>query len=175
MNFQIFGPFDLPLKSDSWIGDSKENKNNFKELIDAEQMELSEACGCYLFAIRAGKGFKPWYVGLAASQSLFKEIYTNQKIKIYNEVFSKIKKGSPVIFLIAATTNRGKFVKPSVTRKKLFGFVEDLLIGRVIQKNPELMNIKKTKHIKDTIIPQVLNTPIGPPILSDRKFKKAIS
>lgn len=58
--FEPFGPFDIPV-SGALIDRKREAE--FWKTVDAIEHGLPDAVGCYIFAIRAGKGVRPWYIG----------------------------------------------------------------------------------------------------------------
>jgi hypothetical protein len=174
MKYSIHGPFEIKTKKGTDLVDhSNTAKHAFWAIVENEQALLASSCGCYLFAIRASKGIKPWYVGLAAKQPFEKECFTPQKITIYNDALAG-KKGTPVLFLISKRSKGGKLAKPSKNGHHDATYLETLLIGAAIKKNPALMNIKKTKYLKQMCVPCLMNTPKRKPTLSEREFKKAV-
>jgi len=56
-----------------------------------KKIDLLNTRGGYIFAIRAGKGFTPWYVG-QAKKSFKQEIFTPHKKDIYNCVLANKKR-----------------------------------------------------------------------------------
>jgi hypothetical protein len=66
-----------------------------------EQVGSGSRRGVYVFGIRAGKGWKPLYVGQATKQTfktrIGQHVGTNGD---FNKMLSAIKKGTPVLFLI---------------------------------------------------------------------------
>jgi len=175
MKYSIHGPFKIKTDKETGLVDrSKTAKHSFWAMVENDEENLPSSCGCYLFAIRASKGIKPWYVGLAAKQSFEKECFTPQKINIYNDVLAKCGNGTPLLFLVSKITKLGKLVKPSKNGHRDSMFLETLLIGTAIEKNPALMNIKKTKYLKEMCVPCFLNTPKRKPYRSESEFKRAI-
>jgi hypothetical protein len=174
MRYSIHGPFELRTKN-GLVDRNKEAKNNFWGAIEKTDSILPFACGCYLFAIRAAKGIKPWYVGLAAKQSFQGECFSPQKTNIYNDVLAGRKRGKPFLFLIAKKTKQDKFVKPSKKGHRDSIYLETLMIGVALEKNPELMNIKKTKFLRGMLVPCLINTPKRKPFKSEQKFNKAMN
>jgi hypothetical protein len=144
MNYSIHGPFEIKTKNNSRLVDRRASaKKAFWSTVDNEEEFLPASCGCYLFAIRASKGIKPWYVGLAAKQPFEKECFTASKINIYNDVLAN-GKGTPILFLVSKRTKSRKLVRPSKkSRHRATTYLETVMIGAALEKNPELMNIKK--------------------------------
>lgn len=174
MEFTIHGPFDMIRnKTTSLIDRDNHAVKSFWEIVDKEVNGLSLGCGCYVFATRAGKGTTPWYVGMSSRQSFAKECFASHKINIYNDVIAG-QKGTPILFLIAKRTDGDKFVKPSTNRQEDIYYLETLLIGATIEKNSDLMNIKKTKLLKELIVPGLINTPKRKPYKSEREFNELL-
>jgi hypothetical protein len=174
MNYSIHGPFELRTKHNSRLIDrSATAKKDFWSAVENEEKLLSSSSGCYLFAIRASKGIKPWYVGLAAKQPFERECFTPQKINIYNDVLAN-GKGTPILFLVSKRTKGGKLVRPIKKGHRATTYLETMMIGAALETNPELMNIKKTKYLRTICVPCLINTPKRKPFQSEREFKKAI-
>lgn len=172
MKYSIHGPFEIK-KDEKLINRSNSAKRGFWDDVKKVDPSLPSACGCYLFAIRAGKGVKPCYIGLAAKQAFEKECFAPHKINIYNDAL-KSKKGTPLLFFVAKRTSRDKFVKPGKNGHQASAYLETLMIGAALEKNPELMNIKKTKFLKEICVPCLINTPQGKPTQAEIEFKKTI-
>ena len=156
MNYNIFGPFAIPQR-----GGQKsymiynEDIENFWDSVQACNLDLRDACGCYVFAIRTGGGIKPWYVGKAQKQNFYSEVFTDHKMSMFKEIVHNMH-GTPVLFLLGRLTETGKFSKPSVKHKDI-DFLETWLIADAIRKNKDLYNKKKTKFIKEIQVDSYLN------------------
>jgi hypothetical protein len=94
--------------------------------------------GVYVFALKAGRGFKPWYVGMA-SKSFGQEIFTTHKTTLYNDLLFAGKKGTPWVFFITTPAGKNKISKPIITS------AEKEMIQYAYAKNPLLLNTKGTK------------------------------
>ena len=82
MNFGAEGPFELKRH-----GPKKLINKDAKEALRADLgLGLSDACGCYVFAVRAGKGYTPYYVGRAEKSSILNESLNPSNIGKYNDV-----------------------------------------------------------------------------------------
>ena len=111
--------------------------------------------GCYLFAMRAGKGMTPWYVG--QSKGCFKlEVFAKSKQAHYNAVRGNYKKGKPMMFLVIRLTKGGRLMKGKLPEPEA-NYVERFLISEAFQKNPDLMNIKGVSFSKNLFIPGIIN------------------
>lgn len=164
MIYETFGEFALPCKTgkkEKTLDFSKETLKKFWQEInerDEKHNGLSKACGCYIFAIRAGKGIKPWYVG-QSKVPFEKECFAFHKRDIYRTVVERISKGTPVLILVARVTPKGKL--STALPVKEADFVEQFIIRRALSKNPDLENIKNTNLSKQIRIPGLLNSPKG--------------
>jgi hypothetical protein len=122
--------------------------------------ELSEGIGCYIFSIRAGKGSKPWYVGLAQNQTFRKECFTDHKLKHYNYAIAE-RKGTPLLTLVVKRTPGSKIIGPTAKKHRDIEFLENMLIGNCLSRNPSLSNVRDTKLLKEMVVPGLFNTPQG--------------
>ena len=137
---QVYGPFAVPFariraRSSKWIG-NEHSKRFWDKVRDSH---LHKKQGCYVFCLRAGKGFTPWYVGKAAKSSFQKECFTPHKLNKFNEALSKGKNGTPILFFIALS---GKKIKIGAA---IIEEVETFLIRAGKDANPSLLNKSKTK------------------------------
>ena len=89
--------------------------------------------GIYIFAMRAGRGYTPWYVG-KAGRSLKREVFTPDKITDYNVVLVSTR-GTPVLFFITNERATHKNIgAPQLKR------IERDLILMAKSANPKLTN-----------------------------------
>jgi hypothetical protein len=174
MLFDIAGPFDLKRFGSKKIL-TDETSNTLKPELDHWHHGLSEACGCYVFGVRAGKGVTPYYVGQACKTSILKEALNPSNVGKYNKVLSD-RAGTPVIFFIPMKTPAGKFRK----RKKVGGglaaldFLEEWLIGMAIQKNATLINNKKTFFLRNIRVTGFFNARQGEATTASQRLVKAL-
>ena len=191
MEYRIFGPFELPRKKkwpkkrddieDQTDDDSsldlrtKEALNPFWENIDKTTgHELSKGRGCYVFATRAGAGYRPWYVG--QSKREFKdEVFDPSKRKTYHNVMANKNVGSPQLFLVARLTDGQKVSKMKLAPREA-NFVEQLLIIYAKTKNPDVRNVQKTKIVEKMVIPGIFGGSMAPNRLnkSAKELRKAL-
>ncbi|HKF53590.1 MAG TPA: hypothetical protein VKB26_14845 [Candidatus Acidoferrales bacterium] len=94
--------------------------------------------GCYVFAIRAGKGFTPGYVG-KATKRFGKEVFEYHKLTRYQQVLVDYARGTPVLFFLVAKKKKGKPNNSQISK------IEKYLIDLAITANPNLLNQKGTK------------------------------
>jgi hypothetical protein len=135
---------------------------------------LPDACGCYIFAMQNGKNIVAWYVGKTEKQTFYKECFGATKINYYNEILLE-HNGTPLLFLLPRLTNAGiKFARPTVCRYPDVDFLEKLLISRALERNPELVNRKATKLLREMVVPGVINSPRGAPPRSVLDLQNAL-
>jgi hypothetical protein len=132
-------PIDIPFR--------RLSKGSVKQITAqnvADFWSKPEACriankqGCYVFALRAAKGYRVWYVG-KATKSFHQECLAPHKLVHYNEVLFDGRKGTPVLFIISPDGNRNK-VPEGVCDK-----IETFLIQAAYIVNPKIKNRQKTK------------------------------
>src|SRR5260370_39064811 len=92
--FKTYGPLEIKVRKDTGELET--------EHFWTEHSHLSSQIGCYIFAVRASKGIKPWYVGKTA-RTFKDEVFTERNLaKFYYPVITATSKGTPV-FLFAAS------------------------------------------------------------------------
>ncbi len=79
--FQPHGPFEVPILSG---GLDKSREGAFWRKVEESEPGLPAAVGCYIFAIRAGRGVRPWYVGKTEA-AFKKEVFQDHKFRLYWE------------------------------------------------------------------------------------------
>lgn len=153
MYFTVYGPFELDRKSNGRV--DRRLRSLFWERVDGKKPTLADRTGCYVFALSAGGGAKPWYVGKAESQSFYDEIFTSHKMEIFNDVLAS-KKGKPQIYLIPRLSTGGKLCWPGKTKRRSVDFLETMLIGMALSRNADLKNIKDTKILREITLPALV-------------------
>lgn len=167
----VFGPFDVPrCKAKRMIDDSR--IRNFWEKREETTKGLPYASGCYIFGIRAGKGATPWYVG-QAKNTFLGECFMPDKLLRYNKILADLKKGAPILLLLARQTPKGKFQKKLAADEA--DSLEYLLIGNCLRANPRLLNISRTSFFREAEVPSLLNSPKGPPSDSAKFLRRLLN
>jgi hypothetical protein len=169
MNYDVFGGYELPRKANR-LG---EYDKSFWVKIEEKKPGLSDACGCYLFVLKNGDNLKSWYVGKAERQAFRQECFSAAKRLIFNDILIE-KNGTPLLFFLPRMTNKNKLCKPTVWKYGDIEFLETMLIGIALEENPELANIKKTKHLREMRVPGVINSPHAAPTLPVRDLRNAL-
>jgi hypothetical protein len=137
--FTVHGPFRVPCEVGSG---GKYIPVDCSHFWTEEAVNLAHRKGCYLFALRAGKGIRPIYVGMT-QESFENECFTHHKLaQHYAPALAKTAKGTPIMFLLAIDKKKGP------PNKKLIKDLETFLIQVGVAKNPELSNIQNRKEAK---------------------------
>lgn len=173
MNFEPQAALEIPRESGLIPHKPKDLAAFWEELDQLNGYEVSGGIGCYVFAIRAGKGVTPWYVGLAEKQSFRKECFAPHKINHYNAVLNKYR-GTPMLTVVAKHSPSGKLVLPNGKVHRDIQQLEIMLIGNCLSRNAELRNIRDTKLLREMRVSGLLNTPTGRPTVAVSAFKRLI-
>jgi hypothetical protein len=173
MKFEVAGPFVLTRHTGKNLI-TKKSKADLKEVLKLWDSELDEACGCYVFAIKAAKGWRPYYAGQALRRSILDESMNSSNMAKYNEAMGDRKAGTPVMFLLPWLTNSAtryrKKTKKNAPGSRTLDFLENWLISVAYEKNRELINIKKTKHLRDLHVVGVFNGKRGEGTADSKQF-----
>jgi hypothetical protein len=163
-DLMIFGDIEIPFRTG--LGIEKqitcEHVAGFWE--KPEAMAVREKQGCYVFALRTGRGYCVWYVG-KTEKSFEDECFAASKLNKYNKVLFDGRKGLPVLFFVAPPGNVRK-VPYDVCDQ-----VETFLIHAAYEKNPDILNYQKTK-IPDWTIAGVYHPGKGAVPRTAKAFRK---
>jgi hypothetical protein len=172
MRFDVAGPFEIS-RYGKKRNITKESLTDLKEQLEDCEEGLSDSCGCYIFAKRAGGGIIPWYVGRACRRPMLKEALSADNITKYNTVLDD--KGTPLLFVIPARTPTGKLRKrPESSGLPSIMFLERWLIATALDKNPDLINNKETKFLRGLHVVGIFNAKQGESTLSSQELTKAL-
>ena len=172
MNFGAQGPFKLNRHGPKKLI-NKNTKDALRAALDQFDLGLSDACGCYVFAVRAGKGYTPYYVGRAEKRSILNEFLNPSNTGKYNDVLSYTT-GTPVMFVLPMLTPQGKYRKLATGELGSLRFLERWLIAQCIEKNPDLVNNKETKFLRSIHVTGIFNATEGEAHNGSRALAKAI-
>ena len=157
----ISGPHELPINQDHKVPEvDKAHLSNFW----GEIGRASEGIGCYVFGFRAGKGYRPVYVGKTSSGFKY-ECFSEGKLHKYDKALARNGKGTPVMFLVIQKTTAGRPNEKSIKE------LEKYLIESAYAKNPELLNVQHANKGKYFEIEGVLNYGKGKPSGAAAKFR----
>jgi hypothetical protein len=160
-NFTVSGPLEVPCyrgKAGRTI--TPEDIQRFWR----SHPGLAKRQGCYVFGIRAGRGFTPGYVG-KATKSFQQEVFAPHKLAKYQQFLADYLKGTPILFFLIAPSKKGK-----VNSKHIEG-LEDFLIQKAVAANPQLLNVKGTQQ-EEWAIQGIIRSSQGKPSMAAREFKK---
>ena len=161
----IHGPLVIPFRRQR-NGNAKHIETahvaTFWTLPDAAAVAAKH--GCYIFALRAAKGYCPWYVG-KATHTFKQEALAPYQLYHYNAVLFDGRKGTPVMFFVAPEGN--KKTVPDATCNA----IETFLIQAAYAENPDIRNRQQTK-IPDWTIAGVVRPDPGPVSALASTFKK---
>jgi hypothetical protein len=161
--FDVLGPFRVPMNTGKGGRCIPKGCPEFWE----GQTSLAAQKGCYVFAIQAGKGFRPIYVG-KTKRSFERECFADHKIAShYQPAIVNTGKGTPVVFFLVPRARRGKL------NQRVLGDLETFLIQVASAKNPELSNIQKRTEARWGI-PGVIRGGKGKPAQAARKLRSAV-
>jgi hypothetical protein len=135
--FTVQGPFPIPLEP------NRGGKMVSKDLKEFWQEVVGQAArkkGVYVFAIRAGTGFTPVYVGKTEAQTFEYEAFSKtNRADHYNPALLDYRSGNPVLFLVIHPDGKGAVNKNYVDQ------IETFVIDIASIKNPDLSNVRKRK------------------------------
>lgn len=131
--FEVLGPYPIPFEKRRGGRHIPSMCPDFWEA----HPNVANRRGCYVFAMRAGRGFRPVYVGKAVKQTFSSECFAAHKTgEHYNPALLDTLKGTPVMFFVALPAGRGK---PNAKR---IADLESFLIQLGVARNPDLSNIR---------------------------------
>jgi hypothetical protein len=160
-SFEIHGPFEVDFESRAggrtlkfdgfWDGDSPAGY-------------LADERGVYVFAISAGGGLQPIYVG-KATKTFKQETFNPSNKHKYHNGFSNYARGKPVMFFVVHPAQRGPTNGTHIKK------IEDFLIQAGVAKNPDLQNIKGSAT-PDWSIKGVIRSGVGKRSNAEVLFRK---
>ena len=175
MIFSVHGPFPIPRQKNRLLDASSTAKNEFWKAVNKTEPALSEACGCYVYCVRARRGTLPWYVGRTAKATFRSEALGAYQVNHYNNTIQGKNGVQPQLFFLAKETPAGRFAKPSVNSHDDIEFLETFLFGIALSRNPNLRNSKHTRFLRNLIVAGIINSPARRPSPSERLLKSALS
>lgn len=121
MNFFPYDSIEMPRGTGGIIADDKQSLSAFWNAVDELcGYQISTACGCYVFSIRAGRGVLPWYVGKAEKQSFRAECFAAHKLNIYNKGLANERVVLRCSLLWPSTLRIGRSCRHGVATRRIF-------------------------------------------------------
>ena len=165
----VVGPVEIPFATQAGTTGKRIGKSEADSFwTTAVGKNVADKQGCYVFGLRAGKGFTPWYVGKSRKQ-MRQECFDFHKLVKYNEILFKGHKGTPVMFFVVPEGNRKKVAVTAVND------IERYLIQAAVFKNPQIANVHNTKNLPEWGIVGVIRGGKGKPNKETAIFKKMMS
>ena len=165
---QVFGPFPIECeKATSGRIIPKAGINGFWSQEGVKTCVAKQ--GCYVFAMQASKGYKPWYVGKATKGGFAQECFTTDKLHRYDESLALSGKGTPVLYFIAASGTKKK------VPKKYIDQLETLLIHEAYSVNYQIRQKSKIKTAPQWGIKGVIRGGKGKPTNTESAFATMMS
>jgi len=161
MYFDMFGPFELTRTGGS-IGSRQTALwgavRDASEMYEYERTGLERAIGCYAFGLKNGDSLKPWYVGMTIAERGFRgEVLQKHKLQHYNEAMNG-RHGTPLLFLMPLLTPEGRFSSNRSSNKPLIEWVEKMLFGVALRRNPDCRNQRNTKNLRQVVVHGIFNS-----------------
>lgn len=164
VDFSVHGPFEVPVDSLRSIHEEKVRK----EFWEANE-ELSGTKGCYVFALRSGRGIKPLYVGRTTRASFRRECFNDKNQNDLNRAMRNTR-GTLLLFLIKyEKSGRGADNRSAIEA------LETQLIGEAAKKNVSILNTHGARPKSVPRIKGVLNSQErGRPTKAAQDFKRML-
>jgi hypothetical protein len=133
------------------------------------------AVGCYVFALRAAKGYTPWYVGQACKRPIIREALNSSNREKYNKILGE-HSGTPLLFLIPMHTPNRRLRRPRKAsgRLKALDFLERWLIATCIERNSKLANNRETRFLRKIHVVGIFNAKQGEAHAAARALSKTL-
>jgi hypothetical protein len=157
MRYEVCGPFDSPKFSKGAAGN---HLSAFWDDVEYWAEGLSRAVGVYVFSIRHGVTYTPWYVGKTCAIAGFRgEIFQSHKLNHYIAATER-RKGTPTLHLVARIDpNRDRYSRASNIAARDIDALETAMIGMALRANPAVRNARKTWFIRNCRVPGVMGSP----------------
>jgi len=158
--FAVYGPCEVPVYQGAG---GRTITTDEVRVFWQSNSSVAKSKGCYVFAMRAGKGFSPYYVG-KATKGFKQEAFSPHKLTKYQQCLADYRRGTPVMFFVVASGKKGG-------NTAHIGELEGFLIQVGLTANPYLLNVKGTKA-EDWGITGVLRGGKGKPSQDARQFRR---
>ena len=161
--FTVEGPYNIPIEKHPGGRTIPKDLGSFWTLTG----NLGERRGCYVFAFRVGKGYKPVYVG-KATKGFEQECFAHHKIAShYYPALHRLANRPPVMFFICQEVRKGKPNESEIRD------IESFLTKLAAAKNPDLSNVKG-KKLPEWSIQGVVRSGKGKPTGAAKALKKML-
>lgn len=164
-DLEIVGPFDIPFQR-QLIGSAKHiGRPEVREFwTKPDAAAVASKQGCYVFALRASRGFRPLYIG-KATKGMAKECFTHHKLAHFNQVLFQAPKGTPVMFFAVLPGTKCKVSAKTIDQ------IETFFIQTAVNHRPDILNVQKT-NIPNWTVKGVVRGGAGKPPKNAVQFRK---
>jgi hypothetical protein len=145
--FKIYGPFEIENKEK--IVDREHQNEYWNDRVDNEYFDLSFAKGIYLFSLRNAQNYDPQYVGMTERDFRTEVFNDRNTVMIFKHFLPK--RGVLCLHLLAKPKETQKGFSINISDKELY-WLEDYIQQTCRIKNPDLLNIGKSKFLLKTAI-----------------------
>ena len=132
-DFEVHGPFKI--KPTVMKGGKIIDSASVKHFWHLHETDKTKS-GVYVFAIRAGRGIIPWYIG-KTTKTFESEIFQYQKLTKYHSTLMSIERGTPVFLFVEYPRVKGKLSSSKIDQ------LETFLIRAGKMRNKQIRNDKK--------------------------------
>lgn len=166
MYFDMYGPFELAREDgkvasrqpELWAEVRRQSRN-----YGYHEQGLETAIGCYAFGLRHPSGLRPWYIGMTIARAGFRgEVLQQHKRDHYDAALGE-RTGTPVLFLMPLLTAESRFSQDRGRSKPLIEWVEKMLFGVALRRNPKCRNQRDTRYLRNVVVRGVFNNHAGRP------------
>lgn len=175
MNFDVLGPFEIARYGEEGLI-TNASRTTLVDTLEGEVSGLSEARGCYVFAVRAGRGYTPCQVGQACKRPIAKEALSAGNRTKFNEVLRALGRGTPILFVIPLLTASGEIRNTAISDGGLdeVDFLERWLIASALAKNPDLIDSPRTRSMRHVRVPGIFNSRTGRPTQASGELRRTL-
>ena len=164
VDFSVHGPYVVPTDELRNVDEGK-----VRDAFGDNTKMLSAAKGCYVFALRSGRGITPLYVGRTTRASFQTECFNHKNLKDLNRAL-EVERGTLLLFLV-------KYEKSGRGADNLSAIeaLETQLIGMALERNPGILNTHGARPKTVPRIHGVLNSARGRPPKPAQEFKRMMA
>ena len=91
---------------------------------------VASEVGCYVFAFKAAKGYKPVYAG-KATKSFKQEVFTPDKFNKFNTGLGHQKTGTPLLFFVCLNRTAGAISKSAIDEAESYLLQAGLVVSQL--------------------------------------------
>lgn len=175
--FQVLGPFRVPTVKKR--GRARVECDQARDAVfsAAEQaakgrFDVTKAIGCYVFGLSPAGGpvTRPYYVGKACDQVLYKRVFQPQdKRDLYDDIIGWFERATPFVYLLPLLTPGGTLARVGSNAARI-RLAEQNLIGLALRVNADLWNVQHRVALESFTI-EGISQLRGKPSEAARRFR----